>query len=313
MVDVVGQPSRIGGSYVEWGAVIAGAVLAAGVSFVLLTFGAAIGLSLISPYASQSYGRSATSVAALWGLIVPIFSLLIGGYVTGRLRASWDAADEAEVEFRDGIHGALVWGVSIVIGGLLAFFAATAAAQTGVGIVNSTTDRGAMFAPAMDSLFNPVNVADASSTAPPAATTPPGKPTASGASAALARTGTDEHESVTRVLSSAVAAGHLGVADRNYLTGVVSQRTGLSTSDAEKRVDQAYAQALEAADKARKSAVVAGLVTATGLFLGLAAAWYGAQRGGHHRDQKIPARFTWSFRPRSRSLPSVSPKSSGAS
>jgi hypothetical protein len=305
MVDIVAQPSRIGGSYVEWGAVIAGAVLAAGISFVLLTFGAAIGLSLISPYAFQSYGRGAASVAVLWGLIVPIFSLLIGGYVTGRLRVSWDTADEAEVEFRDGIHGALVWGVSIVIGGLLAFFAATAAAQTGAGIGNTTADRSALFAPAADSLFNPVNVADATSTAPPAATTSPAKPTATGASAALARTGTDERESATRVLSSAVAAGHLSIADRNYLTGVVSQRTGLSASDAEKRVDQAYAQALDAADKARKSAVVAALVTATGLFLGLAAAWYGAQRGGHHRDEKIPARFTWSLRPRPKNVPSV--------
>jgi hypothetical protein len=30
--------------------------------------------------------------------------------------------------------------------------------------------------------------------------------------------------------------------------------------------------------------------------IGLAAAWYAAQRGGHHRDGNIPARFTWGWR-----------------
>ena len=110
-----------------------------------------------------------------------------------------------------------------------------------------------------------------------------------------------------RVIATAVVAGHLTPAQKGYLTGLVSQRTGMSASDADKRVDQTFAEARQAADKARRSAVVAALVTATGLMIGLAAAWYAAQRGGHHRDQNIPARFTWAFRPRNRSMP-VPPK-----
>lgn len=51
MVDVVAPPAtktvRVN-SYVEWGAVIAGAVIASALSFVLLTAGTAVGLSLIS-------------------------------------------------------------------------------------------------------------------------------------------------------------------------------------------------------------------------------------------------------------------------
>jgi hypothetical protein len=51
----VGAPvaSRVeaaGLSFVEWGAVFAGAVLSAALSFVLLAFGAAIGLSAVSPW-----------------------------------------------------------------------------------------------------------------------------------------------------------------------------------------------------------------------------------------------------------------------
>src|SRR5262245_46757883 len=131
MVDVA--PARVtgsyAGSYVEWGAVIAGAVVASALSFVLLTAGASIGLSILSPYPAQSYGGSVLSIAAFWSLVVPILSLLAGGYVAGRMRAPRESATSDEVQFRDGVHGLLVWGVSIIAGGLLAYVAATGAAQ----------------------------------------------------------------------------------------------------------------------------------------------------------------------------------------
>jgi hypothetical protein len=92
-------------------------------------------------------------------------------------------------------------------------------------------------------------------------------------------------------LAAAVADGSLSAADRNYLAQVVSARTGLSIAEAEKRVDDSYAKAMSAVEAARKAAVAAGLTTATALLIGLAAAWYAAQRGGQHRDQNIPAKF----------------------
>ena len=42
--------STAGLSYLEWSAVLAGAALAAALSFVLITFGAAIGVSVASPW-----------------------------------------------------------------------------------------------------------------------------------------------------------------------------------------------------------------------------------------------------------------------
>ncbi len=45
-------------SHLDWGAIIAGAVLASVVSLVLLAFGAAIGLSIASPYPGE--GTSST-------------------------------------------------------------------------------------------------------------------------------------------------------------------------------------------------------------------------------------------------------------
>ncbi len=271
---------------------IAGAVLAAALSFVLLTFGTGIGLSLLSPYSSHSYGRAAASIAALWGLIVPIGSLLAGGYIAGRMRAPREGADEAEAEFRDGLHGALVWGVAVLFGALLTFFAASATAQTGLSIgAAGAADKGAIYAPALDTLLSPVTVADAT----PAPPTPIAKPPASTPALSSVPRSTDEHDAAAHVIASAVAAGHLSASERSYLANLVAQRTGMSAADAEKRVDQAFAEARHAADRVRRAAVVTALVTATALLIGLAGAWYGAQRGGHHRDRNIPARFTWGW------------------
>ena len=118
MVDVVATPVRASTSYVEWGAIFAGALAASAISFVLLTAGASIGLSLISPYQSESYGKVAASIAVFWSVAVPILSFLVGGYIAGRMRSAWADATSDEVQFRDGMHGLLVWALSIVAGGL---------------------------------------------------------------------------------------------------------------------------------------------------------------------------------------------------
>jgi hypothetical protein len=79
--------------------------------------------------------------------------------------------------------------------------------------------------------------------------------------------------------------------NRAYLVQLVSQRAGISQQEAERRIDQAFAAARQAADKARRAAVLTGFVTAASLILSLGAAWWAALRGGHHRDNSIPARF----------------------
>ena len=120
MADIVAVPAETRGSYVEWAAIIAGAIVASALSFVLLTAGAAIGLSLVSPYAGRSAGGLAATMAAFWLVFVPILSLLIGGYIAGRMRGAADkGVGSDEVDFRDGIHGLLVWAVSILLGGML--------------------------------------------------------------------------------------------------------------------------------------------------------------------------------------------------
>ena len=95
-------PPQVGSqSYVEWGAVVGGAVAALATGLVLLNFGAAIGLASVSPFTSTATGLKAVGIgAAFWFLLVTVWSFALGGYLAGRLRHRWNDATPNEVEFR---------------------------------------------------------------------------------------------------------------------------------------------------------------------------------------------------------------------
>jgi hypothetical protein len=282
--------STPGSSFVEWGAVLAGAVLAAAISFVLLAFGAAIGLSATSPWPNSGVSAKViASIAVFWAMALQIGAFMAGGYVAGRMRSRWHETGH-EADFRDGLHGGLVWAVGVVIGAALLLSTAGGAAKTGAEIagqagtaaMSSTNDpMGAV----LDTMLRPTTVTQA---APPAAAgTAPAAPSAARARPA----GDDTRAESSRILASSLAKGSLSTQDRAYLAQLVSQRTGMSQQEAEKRVDDAVTAAREAADKARRAAILTGFVTAASLLLSLGAAWWAAVKGGDHRDHSIPARF----------------------
>ena len=290
-----------GVGFVEWSAVLGGAFLATALSFVLLTFGTAIGLSATSPWPNSGLSaRVLASIAIFYVLAQQIGSLMVGGYVAGRMRTRWSETTEHEVEFRDGLHGALVWAVAIVIGAFLAMSvagsvvqkAATAAGRTAAA---ASADGGAAMESVIDGLLRPA-VASAPSTPPPstAGGTPPAQPRAR---AANPESNDEIRAEIARVLASSVANG-MTDQNRTYLAQLVAQRTGISPQEAEKRVRDAETAARNAADKARRAAVLTGFVTAAGLILSLGAAWWAAMRGGNHRDTSVPARFVFDRRRR---------------
>jgi hypothetical protein len=272
--------------FVEWGPIVAGALLASALSFVLLTFGTSIGLSATSPWPNS--GMSATVVTALavfWVLVQQIGSFMAGGYIAGRMRTRWADTPQDEVSFRDGLHGGLVWAVGIVIGATLAMAAAGAIARTGAEVTGKAAAMIATSAaPAdsvLDSLLRPT----------PPAQTKPGAPATAQSSAQVASA--DTRALVTRILASSLATGSFPGESRTYLVQLVSQQTGLSQQEAETRVNNAITATREAADKARRGAILAGLVTALSLVISFAAAWWAALQGGYHRDNAIPARFDY--------------------
>ena len=261
---------RVETSHVEWGPVFAGALAAAALSFVLLSAAASLGLSLISAYPGHSYVKAGGTLAALWSLIVTIGSFLLGGYIAGRLRSSWREASADEVAFRDGMHGFLVWSLGIVAGAFLVLIATITTAQVSANVASTQGD--AVLAPATDTLLR---------TSP---TTTPAAPL--------------DRDDVARVLAISVANGQMTANDRSYLAQAVAQRAGIPAADAEKRVDTAFADAQRAVETARKAVALTGLLTASALLVGLAAAWYGAQRGGHNRDHNIWGRSPMMVRER---------------
>ena len=111
--DVV-EPSVPG---VSWAAVLAGAVASLALTLVLLSFGAGMGFSIVSPWGNS--GVSATTFkigTGLYFIVMAMMSSAIGGYLAGRLRTKWVGVQTTEVHFRDTAHGFLAWATASVLG-----------------------------------------------------------------------------------------------------------------------------------------------------------------------------------------------------
>ena len=114
---VLTAPVEAATPYIAWGPVIAGAIAASALSFVLLTFGAALGLSIASP--APTWRDASVGLAFLSGVFVLLTAAVsfgVGGYLAGRLRPRGTAAGPDESEFRDGVHGLLVWALGVALG-----------------------------------------------------------------------------------------------------------------------------------------------------------------------------------------------------
>jgi hypothetical protein len=282
-------------SFVEWGAVLAGAALSAALSFVLLTFGSAVGLSATSPWPNSGLSvKVIATLAIFWALAQQIGSLMAGGYVAGRMRSRWHEAGD-EREFRDGLHGGLVWAVAVLISAFLVLATASFGVQSGAKLASSAAAGAASptadpMNTVLDAMLRPGASMAAANRQSSGAQTPQ--------SSNQVASNSDERGELSRILASAVANGSLTAENRSYLANLVSERTGASQQEAEKRVDDAISAARTAADKARRAAILAGFITAAGLVLSLGAAWWAAIKGGEHRDNSVPARFHFDRRQR---------------
>jgi len=301
---------------VQWGAVILGALAASAISMVLLTFGAGIGLSAASahPYAGAS-AKALAVISALYAAVTMVAAFAAGGYITGRMRIP--ATEElAESDFRDGAHGFAVWALALVVGGVVAASGAAGMLKTAVeasAAIAGGTAAGAASNPALgqaavnrlsmtpsdyavDRIFAPAATpaapAAAGAAQPAPAGTPATAPATMGGQAVPARA--DLVAPVNRIWAASLKSGQLDARDRATLVATVQQQTGLPQAEAEKRVDDAYAElkaaeqkAREVAEAARKAALITAFAIAATLLLGCAAACAGASAGAHHRVQRV--------------------------
>ena len=258
-------------SAVSWGAIFAGAVVAAATSLILVLLATGLDLASISPWAGT--GVSATSLTVMTAIVVLIIQWLasgVGGYVTGRLRTKWVGTHTHEVFFRDTAHGFIAWAVatllvtSTLVSGASSLLGAGAHAGVAAAAATSNIPSGG--------LINGVSPYDVDMLFRTSGGTEPK------ASAAGAR------EETGHILGKALTTGELSAADRTYLAQLVAAQTGLSDADAQLRVDEGLTQMKAAADGARRTSEMTAIFAALAMVVGAFIACVAAALGGRLRD-----------------------------
>ncbi|OPY97118.1 hypothetical protein A5906_37345 [Bradyrhizobium sacchari] len=248
---------------IQWGSVIAGALAAGAMSFILIGFGVAIGLGVSS--ASPTWRDASAALALLSGLyliIQAIISFGFGGYIAGRTARPAPALTSVEddAERRDGLHGLTCWALAVLIGAaLLAIIGAAAIDRSPMrSSSGNASSAEPLLSYELDKLFRA-----------------PRRPPAD-MREARAEAG--------RILMT--SSSHSGVAldDRNYLVQQVTALTGLAAADSERRVDALIADARTAINRARRNSVIVAFSVAASALIGAAVAWAAAVAGGRHRD-----------------------------
>lgn len=263
-------------SYVDWAAILGGAILAAAISFVLITFGTGLGLSMVSLEPGEGVSlRWATIAAGIWFIWVVVSSYAAGGYLAGRMRRRIGDATADEVETRDGAHGLLVWAT----GALFATLMAVSGAGGMLASVSSATGAAAgsaseLASEQMDYFAGRMLRSEGALASPEA------------------------REEIVIVLGRSLTEGEVSAEDRDYLAQVVASETNLAPEDARAQIDQVISdaeavrdEAIEAAEQARIAGVIGAFVLAATMLVGAAAAYFAATTGGQHRDQNISFRY----------------------
>lgn len=270
-------------SYVDWPAVIGGIVLASGVSVVLLSFGAALGLTFTA--IADRPGASLVGLGigvGLWFIWVQVSSFMAGAYLTGRMRRRFHDSTAHEVEVRDGAHGLLVWAGAIIVGALIAA-SGLGAVTTAVGTTAGATASAVGQAVSSEALSDGNGYFADQLLRPAAGVTDTG-----------ANDGSDDvNGEVLRILAHA-GTGDVTAEDKAYLGSVVAARTDLGEAEATARVDsvlnsfyEARTEVAEAAETARRVGIISAFLIAASLLVSGAGAYWAATVGGSHRDERV--------------------------
>jgi hypothetical protein len=262
-VDETAEPSVPG---ISWAAVLAGAIASCALTLVLLSFGAGLGLSAVSPWSNSGVSATTFEVATgLYFIVMAMISSAVGGYLAGRLRNRWIGVQAPEVLFRDTAHGFLAWALASVLGAILLASPATSllsSATSGAMQSASSSQTTGPMDGYVDTLLRPNN--------------PTPENTANNG---------ELRRELSRLLTADFRNGsEPSAADRSYVAKVVAARTGLSPADADKRVGDVINQIKTDLDKARKAAMKLAIWLTLSLFIGAFSAALAATEGGGLRD-----------------------------
>ncbi|MGH7032129.1 MAG: hypothetical protein ACREFL_00190 [Stellaceae bacterium] len=271
------EPARRGEFSIDWRSIIAGAVVAAGISFTLLAFGSAIGLSVAST--SPSWRDSSGwlwFISGLYLVFVALCSYGAGGYLAARMQAPDRWAAETEGAFRDGAQGLVTWGLATLLGGVLALGTIAAGARltaSSAAISPSASVAGeTILAPELDQLFRSERSAP--------------------------NTANIEYDrsQAARILLKTSSRQGLSSPDRDNLVTLVANRAGINGAEASNRVTSIIAKSAEELHRARAAAVIEAFLVAAALMAGAAIAWFSAVEGGRDRERGTLPVWDWSLR-----------------
>ena len=296
---------------VSWSAIVAGASAAAALSLILLILGTGLGLASISPWTREGISAGTLGVTAIvWLTVTQILASGMGGYIAGRLGVQWTGVHSDEAFFRDTAHGFLAWAVASLATAALLTSVIGAIVGTGVRATAAVAGGAAV---AASGVAKSVTMANAETGATSANASSSGmgaisylvdtlfrKDVAAGGNADNSSNPDSERSMAnlagesTRIFMNTLQSGALLPEDVNYLGKAISQRTGISKEDAEKRVTTSYARlqaklqdaesaAREAADKARKASAYSALWLFISLLIGAFCASLAATYGGRQR------------------------------
>jgi hypothetical protein len=251
-------------SGVSWAAVLAGAAASCALTLLLLSFGTGMGFAVVSPWGGRGVSSSTFEIGTgLYFIVMAIISSALGGYLAGRLRSEWVGLDTAEVQFRDTAHGFLAWAVASVVGALLLASPASSIIGGALSGATQATNNSAQTSPMnsyADMLLRSDNRPDQQLLS-------------------------DTRGEIVRLFTTSFRdRNDINTTDRDYLVKLVSSRTGLSQSDAEKRVNDVITEAKADLDKARKTVMKTAIWLTLSLFIGAFSAALAALEGGGVRD-----------------------------
>jgi hypothetical protein len=283
--------SRFGGfpfwgnrSRISWGAVIAGAIVAAATSLLLSLLGAAFGAGSVGDLQAAARGQAtaAGTGMAIWAIIDLFLSMAFGGYVASRLSGTHSHLDGE-------LHGITMWALATLLG-VLGFAGALAGALAGTGfnlapMIGATASQTVQVAPEAD----PQRLVEHFE-------------------AALGRSGnptTMTHDQIgTEIRSllgghSFVTSGTLSDADTARLVSLVAAQFGLTNDEATQRVARmesdakatfaaADQRARDLADQAAQGVASGARALFTSLVFGLLGALIGAWLGTRHKRALHP-------------------------
>ena len=343
-------PLANGSGYVDWGAIFAGAVVAAGTSFVLTTFAGALGLGSISVGKDGGISLFGVILTGLFAAVSVVAVYTLGGYVAGRMRRRFGDAARDEVTARDGLHGLVVWGVGMLVAGTFAASliggavrtvgsaAETAVQATGAAAGGLAQGAGQLAGGAISGAGQALGgaVQGAGNAAPTLENMLPEgmrtnpvdyvvdqmvRPADGGQGSSQPQDPAAAQKQVAEILMNLVRTGNIPDGDRAFLRNMVVSRTGLSTeqadarvneavgkaqelrataqkkvdalkaegerlkAEAQQKVEEAKTQAAEAAEKARVAGILSAFLLAASALVAAAAATMGAVWGGRHRDE----------------------------